>query len=64
MKEKPRFVTVKQIADKLEVSDQTIYNHMRRGMRLARARDRICRSRLFTEKAEQILRENGHEVVF
>ena len=61
--QKPRFVSVKQIADKLAVSDQTIYRRERR-LGLHRCRDKICRTRFFTEKVERVLRDNGHEVVF
>lgn len=61
--QKPRFVGIKQIAEKLAVSDQTIYNRARR-LGLHRCRDKVCRSRYFTEKVERALRDNGHEVTF
>jgi len=61
--QKPRFVGVKEIAEKLQVSDQTIYRRERR-LGLHKCRDKVCRTRFFTEKVERALRDNGHDVVF
>ena len=61
----PRFVTIKEIADKLEWCDDTVRRH-RRQLGLDQCRDKIQErpERFFTEKVERALRENGHEVAF
>jgi len=63
---KPRFVTIKEIADKLDVSDDTVRRNPSRFFNREKCRDRACHrpQRFFTEKVEQDLRENGHEVTF
>lgn len=62
---KPKFVTAKEIADKLEVNAVTVRRRERR-LGLHKCRDKVCQRprRYFTERAEAALRENGHEVVF
>jgi hypothetical protein len=62
---KPRFVTIKEIADKLDVSDDTVRRNRRRFFS-DKCRDRACNrpKRFFTEKVERELRDNGHEVTF
>ena len=62
---RPRFVTAKAIADKLDLNAVTVRRKERR-WGLHRCRDRACDRprRYFTEQAETRLRENGFEVVF
>lgn len=63
--QKPRFVTAKEIADKLEVNAVTVRRGERR-LGLHRCRDKVCQRprRYFTEAAELALRNNGHQVTF
>lgn len=63
---KPRFVTIKEIAGALEISDDTVRRHPRRFFNREKCRDRACQrpQRFFTERVEADLRENGHEVTF
>jgi hypothetical protein len=64
--QKPRTVTIKEIADKLDVSDDTVRRNPRRFFSREKCRDRACRrpERFFTERVEKELRDNGHEVTF
>lgn len=64
--QKPRFVTIKEIADKLDISDDTVRRNPRRFFNRERCRDRACQrpQRFFTERVERELRDNGHEVTF
>lgn len=63
---KPRFVTTKEIAAALEISDDTIRRNPRRFFNREKCRDRACHrpQRFHTEKVELELRNNGHEVTF
>jgi hypothetical protein len=58
-----KFVTAKEIADKLEISYRH-FHRRRRELGLEQCRDRVCPRRFVTEKVERQLRDNGHEVVF
>lgn len=61
--QKPRYVTSKQIADKLDISYRHFHRRKKR-LHLNECRDRNFPRRFLTEKVERVLRDNGHEVVF
>jgi hypothetical protein len=63
---KPKFVTIKEIAGALDVSDDTVRRNPRRFFNRDKCRDPACHrpQRFFTERVEKDLRDNGHEVTF
>lgn len=63
---KPRFVTIKEIANALDVSDDTVRRNPSRFFNRDKCRDRACHrpQRFHTERVERDLRDNGHEVTF